>query len=105
MNEKSTLRKVANDYLTHTCPTCANKKIIKGYNDLKTCNSKLAKDWNFKRNGKLKPTQVSPNSNKKVWWKCSEGHEWIASINDRSRGNGCPFCYGKNISKATLDNL
>lgn len=87
------------------CPTCANKKIIKGYNDLKTCNFKLAKDWNFKRNGKLKPTQVSPNSNKKVWWKCSEGHEWIASINDRSRGNGCPFCYGKNISKATLDNL
>lgn len=87
------------------CPICANKKIVKGYNDLKTVNSKLAKEWNFKGNGKLKPTQVSNNSNKKVWWKCVKGHEWIASINDRSRGNGCPFCYGKNISKETLEVL
>ena len=48
---------------------------------------------------------MSNNSNKKVWWKCVKGHEWIASINDRSRGNGCPFCYGKNISKETLEVL
>lgn len=78
------------------CPTCANRKIIKGFNDLKTINPKLAKEWNFQKNKNLKPTQVSSNSNKSVWWKCSKGHEWIATVNDRSRGNGCPFCYGKN---------
>ena len=74
------------------CPTCANRRIVKGYNDLKTINPKLAKEWNFKRN-KLRPTQVSSNSNKKVWWKCSQGHEWMATVNDRNRGSGCPQCY------------
>lgn len=77
------------------CPTCANKKIVKGYNDLKTVNPRLAKEWNFKRNGKLKPTHVSCNSNRKVWWKCSKGHEWQAQINDRNRGNNCPYCSKK----------
>lgn len=81
------------------CPTCANRRILKGYNDLKTLNPKLAKEWNFKMNKSLKPTQVSSNSNKKVWWKCQRGHEWRASINDRSNGNGCPICYGRNKSK------
>lgn len=77
------------------CPTCANKKIVKGYNDLKTVNPRLAKEWNFKRNGKLKPTHVSCNSNRKVWWKCSKGNEWQAQINDRNRGNNCPYCSKK----------
>lgn len=81
------------------CPTCANRRIVKGYNDLKTANSKLSKEWNFKRNKNLRPTQVSPNSNKKVWWKCKNGHEWKATVNDRNNGNGCPYCYGRNIGK------
>ena len=77
------------------CPTCANRRILKGYNDLKTTNPKLAKEWNFKKNKSLKPTQVSISSNKKVWWKCSNGHEWMATVNDRNRGNGCPYCSGR----------
>ena len=81
------------------CPTCANRRIIKGYNDLKTINPKLAKEWNFKKNKGLRPTQVSSCSNKRVWWKCSDGHEWVASVNDRNRGNGCPYCYREEQKK------
>ena len=33
-----------------------------------------------------------PNSNKKVWWKCSLGHEWQATIHNRSKGKRCPYC-------------
>ena len=33
-----------------------------------------------------------PNSNKKVWWKCCNGHEWQATINSRNNGAGCPVC-------------
>lgn len=47
------------------------------------------------RNGKLTPNDVTPNSNKKVWWQCENGHEWEAVISNRTRGNGCPFCYGR----------
>ena len=52
----------------------------------------LAKEWNYERNGELKPEYFSAGSNKKVWWKCSKGHEWQATINHRNTGCGCPIC-------------
>ena len=74
------------------CPYCSGRYVVKGDNDLQTVNPDLAKEWNFDRNGKLSPMDVSPNSNKKVWWKCDKGHEWQAIIGNRSKGNGCPEC-------------
>lgn len=41
---------------------------------------------------------VTPRSNEKVWWICGKGHEWQATIDSRSRGNGCPYCAGKAAS-------
>ena len=32
------------------------------------------------------------SSGKKVWWKCSKGHEWQAIIKSRNHGRGCPIC-------------
>ncbi|MBQ9756227.1 MAG: zinc-ribbon domain-containing protein, partial [Clostridia bacterium] len=57
-----------------------------GYNDLSTLNPVLAKEWNHERNGVLKPENVLPNSDKKVWWKCDKGHEWQATISNRNKG-------------------
>ena len=74
------------------CPYCAGQYIITGENDLQTVNPALANEWNYKKNNGLTPADVTPNSNKKVWWKCSKGHEWQATINNRNRGNGCPVC-------------
>lgn len=74
------------------CPICSNKKILPGFNDLKTINPKLAKEWHPTKNGALQPSMVAPKSSKKVWWICSKGHEWEAKINDRSHGTGCPIC-------------
>lgn len=74
------------------CPFCSSKRVIKGVNDLQTINPSLAAEWNYKLNGILVPTEVLPNSNKKVWWKCKNGHEWQAVISSRSRGRGCPIC-------------
>lgn len=43
-----------------------------------------------------------PNSNKKVWWKCSLGHSWEASFSNRYKSkadtNGCPYCVGRKVS-------
>ena len=41
---------------------------------------------------------------KKVWWKCSNGHSWQASILNRtSGGKGCPVCSGRKILKGFND--
>ncbi len=74
------------------CPYCSGKKVSKGYNDLQTVNPSLAKEWNYEKNNGLTPEDVMPNSSKKIWWKCSKGHEWQATIKNRNKGNGCPIC-------------
>jgi len=74
------------------CPYCSGNKVLKGENDLQTVNPSLTEEWNYEKNYGLTPTEVMPNSDKKVWWKCSKGHEWQAAIKDRNNGNGCPVC-------------
>ena len=74
------------------CPVCANKKTLAGYNDLVTTNPALAAQWHPTKNVSLHPTDVTRSSNKKVWWVCSNGHEWQATINHRNNGRGCPQC-------------
>ncbi|MDD5902392.1 MAG: zinc-ribbon domain-containing protein [Oscillospiraceae bacterium] len=85
------------------CPICSNKKILKGYNDLQTVNPSLAKEWNYEKNNGLTPAEVSPNSGKKVWWKCDKGHEWQATINSRNSGCECPYCSGRLVIKGEND--
>ena len=77
------------------CPICSNQKLLPGYNDLETTNPALAKEWNSSKNGELTPRNVFQNTNKKVWWVCRKGHEWMSSPNDRTQGNGCPICSGE----------
>ena len=83
------------------CPYCSGNKVLKGYNDFQTVNPTLAKEWNYEKNGDLKPENFTANSGQKVWWKCSKGHEWQATINNRGNGNGCPYCTGQ---KALIGN-
>ncbi len=74
------------------CPYCAGKKPIVGENDLCTTHPELVKEWNYSKNGDLLPEQFMRGSNKKVWWICKNGHEWCASIYDRTLGHGCHYC-------------
>ena len=41
------------------------------------------------------------NSNKRIWWKCKEGHEWSGLIVNRARRGkadpGCPYCSGRKV--------
>ncbi len=85
------------------CPYCAGKHAIKGKSDLATLNPKLASEWNYEKNGDLKPEDVTVNSGKKAWWKCNNGHEWQATIDKRNKGRGCPYCSGKKVLKGVND--
>ena len=77
------------------CPYCSGKRVLKGYNDLQTINPELAKEWNYDRNGNLKPEDVTANNGKRVWWICNKGHEWQAKIYHRNNGSGCPVCHSE----------
>jgi len=72
--------------------------LSESYN-LKVFRPELAEQWHPTKNGALTPDQVTPNTGKKVWWLCPEGHEWQASVDKRSRGNQCPYCTGTRISE------
>jgi len=78
------------------CPYCAGKKVLPGFNDLRTLRPDLADQWLEGPNGPLTPETVSPGSNKKVWWRCPDGHVWQAAVysRTRTRAAGCPVCAG-----------
>lgn len=87
------------------CPVCANRATLKGYNDLATTHPSLSKQWNFIKNNDSTPSDVVAGSPQKVWWKCECGHEWLASIASRVKGNGCPPCGYKNSAKKYVSTL
>ena len=79
------------------CPYCSNKKILPGFNDLATVNPELAKE--VSPNSKIKATEVTVSSGKKLLWRCYKGHEWEARVAKRSQGRGCPKCSGSKMEE------
>ncbi len=73
------------------CPYCSGHYASKD-NWLATSNPNLAREWHPTKNGKLTPKNLRLYSNKKVWWKCHKGHEWLRSVISRSKGSMCPGC-------------
>ena len=68
-------------------------------NSLAVAYPHLVQEWNFSKNGTLKPEYISGKSNKKVWWICVKGHEWQAAVYSRTSGTGCPQCYRERRKK------
>jgi|TARA_B110000483_G_scaffold241059_1_gene323090 hypothetical protein len=79
------------------CPYCSGFKASKEHN-FEISFQKTALEWHYQKN-KLKPSQVTPNSNKKVWWICKNHHEWQSTIAHRAEGLGCPYCSGRYATK------
>ena len=69
------------------CPYCSNQKVLSGFNDLATHRPDLASEahgWD--------PSTVTRNSGVKKRWMCEVGHQWSATVDHRSQGQGCPSC-------------
>jgi predicted secreted protein len=83
------------------CPFCANRA-VSVTNTLSRLNPAVAQQWHPTRNGKLQPHAVVAGSERVVWWKCPKGpdHEWRAKIQDRHRGQDCPYCCRRRPTKA-----
>lgn len=78
------------------CPYCGGRKALAGFNDLATTHPRLAAQWDYERNGSLRPEDVLAGSCKRVGWVCGEGHRWSALVASRAKGKngdpGCPYC-------------
>ena len=75
------------------CPVCAERAVLQGYNDLGTTDPHLLSEWDYEKNSKWTPSNVSRSSMKVVWWKCGAGHSYRAKITDRTiEQKGCPQC-------------
>jgi len=81
------------------CPVCANKKILKGFNDLATLFPDIAAEadgWD--------PSEVFSGLDRSLSWKCKLNHSWKASPDSRTgRGNGCPICGNKKLLRGFND--
>ena len=89
------------------CPYCAKPA-------RKCCRCKslgalfpdLAAQWDTVKNGSLTPFDVSPKSQKEIWWICTDEsckrcdhnceHSWKATIANR-HSRGCPYRLGKAL--------
>ncbi len=82
------------------CPYCSNKAVLKGYNDIQTTHTYLAKEWDYELNEKT-PEEVSAGSSYRAHWICSKNpnHKWRNTVRNRATGQGCPHCYNERRGK------
>ena len=87
------------------CPYCfGRQKSLLKENSLKSVRPDLVPEWDSDKNTGLSPDSIYVASTAIVWWKCSKGHSWQASIKSRTRDNtGCLICSGKRIVAGVND--
>ena len=78
------------------CPYCAGKRVLIGFNDLKSKYPELIeKEWDYEKNNKigLKPDNLTVNSGVKACWHCNDcNNDYEAYVYAKTNGAGCPDC-------------
>lgn len=86
------------------CPTCANKIIKIGFNDLATTHPGLAKQadgWD--------PQTITAGMSSRLKWVCDQGHRWESTVNNRASALKnvdtvyCPVCSGSKLLSGVND--
>ena len=73
------------------CPSCSGRQVCK-CSSLAALRPDLMAQWDFLGNAHLDAEQISPGSHKKVSWLCAQHGAWLAMVQHRSNGGGCPQC-------------
>ena len=79
------------------CPYCAGKRVQPFSRTLASEHPQLLEEWHPKLNADISPEELTPGSSRRVWWKCSKGHEWRAVVKSRVTGTGCPVCANRKV--------
>jgi hypothetical protein len=84
------------------CPFCAGH-FASSTNSLALLHPQLAAEWHPTKNGTLKPTDVTPGSSRRVWWRCSRNHDhvWAVTITERVQGSRCRLCFAEDRARAS----
>jgi hypothetical protein len=87
------------------CPYCYGRFATEE-NNLATQFPDMVGSWDYEQNVGTDPSQVTPFSGRKFWWRCSEGHSWQATVSNRTRMNaGCPTCAQKARRKYSIKDF
>jgi very-short-patch-repair endonuclease len=83
------------------CPTCAKNnagdrvrkwRLEKAGQSFADAYPELLEEWDYKKNI-LQPTEIAPKSNYRASWRCKYGHEWNATVDNRTHNeSNCPQC-------------
>ena len=85
------------------CPVCAERAVLKGYNDLATTDPDIAAEWHHEKNSRT-PENISRYSLYPVWWMGRCGHEWKDKVANRTiEGAGCIYC--ESVFRRALPGL
>lgn len=82
------------------CPKCyalirgekVRRAALRRSGSLADTYPEIAQQWHPSKNRDLKPENFTAGSGKKIWWICSRNHSWQVTIEERTRGHGCPYC-------------
>ena len=86
------------------CPYCENREFLKGYNDLATVAPELAQQLHPTLNQGVAADSILAGGQKKYWWRCEKGHDWLTGMNVRLLLNrGCPVCSNNEVRQGIND--
>lgn len=77
--------------------------MLQEFNDIATTHPEIADEWDYSKNGSLRPEQFSIGADIKIWWKCGFEHSWQAVLYSRTNC-GCPVC-ARNILTVGVNDL
>lgn len=81
------------------CPTCANKRVLVGFNDLLSQSPHVLPLWDFEKNERS-ISELVYSSKRKIFLKCDESHEWTTSAKKTINPYyGCRTCNGSAAEK------
>lgn len=75
------------------CPICSGN-IVLDSNSLAQMFPEIAAEWDYSKNGDLRPNELTPGSSRKIYWICHKDftHIWKTTPWERTNGSGCPHC-------------
>jgi hypothetical protein len=81
--------RIKNGQVGTECSYCSNRKLLSGFNDLKTLFPSIAEEafgWD--------PSKFLAGTSSRKLWKCKQGHQWRTGISSRTGNHktGCPSC-------------
>ena len=85
--------------LANRCPFCVGRR-VSVTNSVASVAPATAAYWHPRKNGTLRPEDVSVHSTRVVWWKCPKGpdHVFRSMVSDRVNGVPCLFCSSDRVS-------